>query len=64
VKPTERKPGKKVPTLEGSNIRPLQGRRDFFIAVSIRRFHLRLMIFLPFGAGGAIEMNLDKEKAT
>ena len=37
-----------IPTPLGSNMRPLRG-RDLFLGDSYRRFHLRLMIFLPFG---------------
>ena len=33
-------------------IRPLQGRGEFFVATRIRRFHLRLLMFVPFGEQG------------
>ena len=45
----EGKPENQVPTPKGSNIRPLRGRKNSFLAVPIRRFHLRLMILFPFG---------------
>ena len=49
VKPTERNSENTIPTPEGSNVQPLRGRRSSLMANPIRRFHLRLMISLPFG---------------
>ena len=50
MKPTERKPGKLGSGPEGAEpFDPVRVEGILFIAVPIRRFHLRLMIFLPFG---------------